>query len=53
MCLCVCVCVCVTGGEGVKRLVLKPKLGFGLSVYKQILGLDVSIEQGYISYVFI
>jgi len=38
---------------GIKRLVHKPKLGLGLSMYKQILRLDFSIKQGYISDVFI
>ena len=51
--VCVCVCVCVCWGRGVKRLVRKPKLVFGLSTYKLILGLDFSIKQGYISDVFI
>jgi hypothetical protein len=36
-------CVCEGGGE-VKRLVHKPKLGLGLSMYKQILRLDFSVK---------
>ena len=45
-----CVHVCDWWGESVLR---KSKLGFGLSMYEPMLGLDLSINQGYIFDVFV